>query len=85
MERGGKSWRETARDRILCSLDAALVVLQVVTAPHMPKKVHMEESIDQILALTKFHLDNNVYPQFDPVYKAEKKGTHSSCILFFWW
>jgi len=75
MERDSKIWRETTRDRILCSLDAALVVLQVVTAPHMPKKVHIEESIDQILALTKFHLDNNVYPQFDPVYKAERKGT----------
>ncbi len=74
MERESKGWREAARDRILCSCDAALIILQIVTAPHMPKKVHMEESIDQILALTKFHLENNVYPQFDPVYKAEKKG-----------
>ncbi len=69
-----KLWRELARDRILRSADAALVILHIVTAPNMPKKVHLEESIDQILALTKFHLNNNIYPQFDPVYKAENKG-----------
>ena len=63
----------------MCSSDAALVTLQIVTAPHMPKKVYMEESIDQILALTKFHLENNVYPQFDSVYKAEKKG---ACLIY---
>ena len=72
-----KAWREVARDRILRSADAALVILHIITAPDMPKKVHLEESVDQVLSLTKFHLDNNIYPQFDPVYKAEKKGQSS--------
>ena len=74
MEGDAKAWRELARDRILRSADAALVILHIITAPNMPKKVHLEESVDQVLALTKFHLDNNVYPQFDPVYKVENKG-----------
>lgn len=74
MEGDAKVWRELARDRILRSADAALIILHIITAPKMPQKVHLEESVDQVLALVKFHLDNNVYPQFDPVYKAEKKG-----------
>ena len=69
-----KVWREMARERILRSADSALIILHIITTPRMPKKVHLEESIDQVLALTKFHLDNNVYPQFDPVYRAENKG-----------
>ena len=77
MEGDTKAWREVARDRILRSADAALVILHIITAPDMPKKVHLEESVDQVLSLTKFHLDNNIYPQFDPVYKAEKKGQSS--------
>ena len=79
MEGGGKMWRELVKDRILCSADAALIILHIITAPHMPKKVHIEESVDQVLALTKFHLENNVYPQFDPVYKAENKGV--CCVV----
>lgn len=78
MENDIKVWREQARDRILRSADAALVILHIITAPNMPKKVQLEESIDQVLALTKFHLNCNVYPQFDPVYKAENKGI---CIV----
>lgn len=66
-------WRELARDRILRSVDASLVILHITTAPYMPKNVHLEESIEQVMALTKFHLDNNVYPAFDPVYRAENK------------
>ena len=77
MEGDTKMWRELARDRILRSADSALVILHIITAPDMPKKVHLEESVDQVLALTKFHLDNNVYPQFDPVYRAENKGQHN--------
>ena len=40
----------------------------------MPQNVRLEESIEQVISMTKFHLDNNVYPQFDPVYRAENKG-----------
>ena len=80
MEGDIKAWRESARDRILRSADSALVILHVITSPKMPKKVHLEESVDQVLALTKFHLDKNVYPQFDPVYKAESKGGSIVCV-----
>ena len=68
-------WRELAKERILRSIDAAQVILHITTAPNMPKNVYLEESIEQIISMTKFHLDNNVYPQFDPVYRAENKGT----------
>ena len=67
-------WRELARERILRSVDASLVILHITTAPNMPKNVHLEESIEQIIAMTKFHLDHNVYPVFDPVYRIENKG-----------
>ena len=67
-------WRELSRDRILRSIDAALVILHITTAPNVPTNVHLEESIEQLIAATKFHLDNNVYAAFDPVYRAENKG-----------
>lgn len=67
-------WRELAKERILRSIDAAQVILHITTAPNMPQNVRLEESIEQVISMTKFHLDNNVYPQFDPVYRAENKG-----------
>ena len=70
-----KAWKDMVKERILRSADAALVVLHITTAPNMPKNVHLEESIEQIITLTKYHLETNIYPQFDPVYKAENKGT----------
>lgn len=69
-----KVWRDLAKERILRSADAALIVLHITTAPNMPKNVHLEESIEQIITLTKYHLESNIYPQFDPVYRAENKG-----------
>ena len=71
-----KVWREIARERILRSLDAGLVILHITTAPNMPKNVHLEESIDQLISHTKYHLENNIYPEFDPVYRAETKGNN---------
>ena len=62
------------RERILRSLDACLVILHIITAPNMSTHVHIEESIDQLIASTKHHLENNVYPEFDPVYRAESKS-----------
>ena len=69
-----KVWRDVAKERILRSADAALIVLHITTAPNMPKNVHLEETIEQIITLTKYHLETNIYPQFDPVYRAENKG-----------
>ena len=69
-----RTWREAIRERVLRSLDAALAVLHINTAPNMPKNVHQEESLEQIISVTKFHLENNIYPEFDPVYRAGTKG-----------
>lgn len=68
------AWREAARERVLRSMDAALAILHINTAPNMPKNVHQEESLEQLLTVTRFHLENNVYPEFDPVYRAGTKG-----------
>jgi cohesin loading factor subunit SCC2 len=68
-----RTWREAIRERVLRSLDAALAILHINTAPNMPKNVHQEESLEQIISVTKFHLENNIYPEFDPVYRAGTK------------
>lgn len=52
------------------------MVLHITTAPNMPQKVHLEEAIEQLISLTKFHLEANIYPEFDPVYRVESKGKH---------
>lgn len=69
-----RTWRELTRDRILRALDASLVVLHITTARNMPQQVYLEESIEQVIHLSKFHLEKNIYPEFDPVYRAESKG-----------
>ncbi len=79
-------WREQSRDRLLRSCDAAMSILHVATTPHMPNNVLVEESIEQIITVTKYHLENNIYPQFDFVYKMEYKGSswiQGFFILFF--
>ena len=69
-----KAWREAVRDRVLRSTEAALAILHINTAPNMPRNVHQEESLEQLISVTKFHLENNIYPEFDPVYRAGTKG-----------
>ena len=76
-----KAWRELARERILRSLDAGLVILHITTAPRIPSHVQLEESIDQLISHTKYHLENNIYPEFDPVYRTEAKGYIHYCIV----
>ena len=66
--------REIARERILRSLDASLIILHITTAPQMPVAVQLEESIDQVISHASYHLDHNIYPAFDPVYRGETKG-----------
>ncbi len=76
-----RMWREHSRDRVLRSCDAAICILHVATTPHIPNNVLVEESIEQIITVTKYHLENNIYPQFDFVYKMEYKGTNRlSCV-----
>eukprot|EP00731_Ephydatia_muelleri_P018474 Em0011g514a len=72
-EYDGSKGREQLRERILRSLDASLVILHIATAPNMPQNVLLEEAIEQVIALTKFHLETNIYPEFDPVYRVESK------------
>ena len=62
------------KDRILRSLDASLIILHVTTAPKVSNEVQLEESIDQVISHTKYHLENNIYPEFDPVYRSDGKG-----------
>ena len=42
----------------------------------MPKQVYLEEVIDHVVSLCQFHLENTIYPEFDPTYKvaSENKG-----------
>ena len=63
-----------AREKILRSLDASLVILHITTAPRMPTAVQVEESIDQVVNHASYHLEHNVYPEFDPVYRGQMKG-----------
>ncbi len=74
MEYDSRLWREHSRDRVLRTCDAAIAILHVATAPHVPNNVLVEESIEQIITVTKYHLENNIYPQFDFVYRMEYKG-----------
>lgn len=58
------------------------MILHIATAPNMPQNVLLEEAIEQVIALTKFHLETNIYPEFDPVYRVESKGRPSEFYYF---
>jgi cohesin loading factor subunit SCC2 len=70
-----KLWKEDMKGRVLRSLDASLVVLHITTAPRMPASVHLEESIDIVISHTNYHLEHNIYPEFDPIYREKIKDT----------
>ncbi|XP_071952064.1 nipped-B-like protein A isoform X2 [Antedon mediterranea] len=64
-------WREVTMERVARAIDATLTALYIMTSDAMPKEVFIEDVIDRIAQLTKFHLMNTIYPEFDPVYKVK--------------
>ncbi|CAI5666931.1 unnamed protein product [Oreochromis niloticus] len=73
-------WRDLIMERVTKSADACLTALNIMTSPHMPKAVYIEDVIERVLQYTKFHLQNSLYPQYDPVYRVDPHGggMHSS-------
>ncbi|XP_051518111.1 nipped-B-like protein A isoform X2 [Myxocyprinus asiaticus] len=67
-------WRDLIMERVTKSADACLTALNIMTSSHMPKAVYIEDVIERILQYTKFHLQNTLYPQYDPVYRVNPKG-----------
>ena len=63
-------WRQVTVSRILRGLDAALVILHIGTAPRVSQQVHQDEAYERVVTLSRFHLETNIYPEFDPIYKA---------------
>ncbi|XP_026153365.1 nipped-B-like protein B isoform X2 [Mastacembelus armatus] len=67
-------WRDLIMERVTKSADACLTALNIMTSPHMPKAVYIEDVIERVLQYTKFHLQNSLYPQYDPVYRVDPHG-----------
>jgi cohesin loading factor subunit SCC2 len=66
-------WRELTMERVMRSMDAALTATYIMSAKNMPKQVYIEDVIERILLFGKFQLQNTIYPEFDPVYRIDKK------------
>ncbi|CAN9513160.1 unnamed protein product [Ophioblennius macclurei] len=69
-----KLWRDLIMERVTKSADACLTALHIMTSTHMPKAVYIEDVIERVLQYTKFHLQNTLYPQYDPVYRVDPHG-----------
>ncbi|MBN3318194.1 NIPBL protein, partial [Atractosteus spatula] len=67
-------WRDLIMERVTKSADACLTALNIMTSSHMPKAVYIEDVIERVLQYTKFHLQNTLYPQYDPVYRVDPHG-----------
>ncbi|KAJ7987132.1 hypothetical protein DPEC_G00335580 [Dallia pectoralis] len=67
-------WRDLIMERVTKSADACLTALNIMTSTRMPKAVYMEDVIERVLQYTKFHLQNTLYPQYDPVYRVDSHG-----------
>lgn len=70
-------------ERVTKSADACLTALNIMTSAHMPKAVYIEDVIERVLQYTKFHLQNTLYPQYDPVYRVDPHGGEDKdlCLL----
>uniref|UniRef100_A0A4W5LZC5 Nipped-B protein n=1 Tax=Hucho hucho TaxID=62062 RepID=A0A4W5LZC5_9TELE len=64
-------WRDLIMERVTRSADACLTALNIMTSARMPKAVYIEDVIERVLQYTKFHLQNTLYPQYDPVYRVD--------------
>ena len=62
-------WRGLCLDRMVRAVESSLVVLFILTSPSMPKQLYLEEVIDRVIFLTKYQLKNNIFPEYDPLYK----------------
>ena len=69
-----KGWKEIALSRIHRAIDAALLVLHIGTSPKISQRLHQDEAYERIVAMCRFHLENNIYPEFDPIYRT---GLHT--------
>uniref|UniRef100_A0A671LSB0 Nipped-B protein n=1 Tax=Sinocyclocheilus anshuiensis TaxID=1608454 RepID=A0A671LSB0_9TELE len=67
-------WRELIMERVTKSADACLTALNIMTSARMPKAVYIEDVIERVVQYTKFHLQNTLYPQYDPVYRVDPRG-----------
>ncbi|XP_010007056.1 PREDICTED: nipped-B-like protein [Chaetura pelagica] len=67
-------WRDLIMERVTKSADACLTVINIMTSPNMPKAVYIEDVIERVIQYTKFHLQNTLYPQYDPVYRVDPHG-----------
>ncbi|XP_056127240.1 nipped-B-like protein B isoform X1 [Rhinichthys klamathensis goyatoka] len=67
-------WRDLIMERVTKSADACLTALNVMTSARMPKAVYIEDVIERVVQYTKFHLQNTLYPQYDPVYRVNPHG-----------
>ncbi|KRZ09115.1 Nipped-B-like protein, partial [Trichinella zimbabwensis] len=61
--------REQLCERLQRSVDAAYVVLTVMTSAFMPKQVYIEDAIERITSCTKSMLESIIYPIYDSTYR----------------
>ncbi|XP_042192275.1 nipped-B-like protein isoform X2 [Callorhinchus milii] len=78
MEDEEKLWRELIMERVTKSADACLTALNVMTSPNMSKAVYIDDVIERVIQFTKFHLQNTLYPQYDPVYRVDPHSAATS-------
>ncbi|KAM4527458.1 nipped-B-like protein B isoform 2-T4 [Odontesthes bonariensis] len=73
-------WRDLIMERVTKSADACLTALNIMTSPHMPQAVYIEDVIERVLQFTKFHLQNTLYSHYDPAYRVDRHGggSHTS-------
>ena len=61
-------------------MDSALTALNLMTSKDMPKQVYLEDVIERIILFGKFHLQNTIFPEYDPVYKIDPKSKGMTLI-----
>ena len=61
-------------DRVSRSIEAAMTVMNIMTARSMPKAVYIDDVIERTVQLLRNQLTSTIYPEYDPVYKIPSQG-----------
>ncbi|GMH40118.1 hypothetical protein BSKO_08022 [Bryopsis sp. KO-2023] len=60
---------------IMSAIESGILGMQLLTAPHMPSQIQIEEVIDSIISSAKFHLETNVFVFYSLVHREIHRPT----------
>ena len=75
-----ETWRTLIFERLTICGNACEIALNIMTTPKMSKDVLMENAIEFAARFIRSQLVRTIFPEFDPLYRAENQSKDSQLI-----